>query len=751
MDSPFLEPAVRVALNLAGRAVWQAGTCAWPAGGARPADLYAGSAGIGWFLAEADRAAPHPALRRAADGAIRHALAAARTMNGPEAASFYHGRVGVACAAARAAELWGRDDLRTAAEALLRPLAEDALPDGPIGVRHGAAGAVPALLDPPGALDPALCQAIAARLGERILQHAQREPWGWSWTDADEVYVRPPTGLGHGAAGVGRASLELYRALGDGRHRYAAEQALLYERRFWEPSAGAWFDLRHPPFAALLQREGAAGLAEHVRREGGGVPWLGNLAAAWCHGAVGIGLVRLRAWQLLGRASYRAEAEAAVRATLSQLDALADPGLCHGIAGSGELLLAAARVLDHPGWRAAAEDAAARLMGGGRLRAFPGAGAAEPTPPGVMLGEAGAGWFFLRLHDPSTPGVLLPGADAPGPVLSRPDDAGDEAYAAERRAHTRAFFGAGLDALARHGADGTAVADATREAEAAAGPERSAPVAVYRVLLRALVADPRAAWGFPAAVDCSRFELLLGITDLVEERVDAWRRTEADALGWSADTLLYGSRRARALGGRLLLRTEMRVDEHAVGAREARILARLMRAPARAGELAEGDDALEDVLAALRGLYALSAVDVLPGATLADAVAAEVAAAVTDEVPRASYFRNGAAQVRAAVGAVWEQSTAPRLPGGPDPLLLAWQGDTAAAGLQRTLPSAAVEPLFRDDLEAYWRAESPDERRRILAELAGVLGNVFGQRPLVRAVYVSSPLPRPADPAPPAG
>jgi hypothetical protein len=749
-EPAFLDAAVRVALHLAGRAAWQAGTCAWPAAGARPGpDVYAGSAGIAWFLAEVDRVAPHPALRRAAEGGIRHALRAAQALEGDAAAGFYHGRVGVACAAARAAALSGREDLRAAAEALLRPLAEEGgLPDGPVGVRHGAAGAVPALLEPPGPLDAALCRALAARLGERILRRAAREPWGWSWTDPDAVYVRPPTGLGHGASGVGRASLELFRVLGDGRHRYAAEQALLYERRFFEPSARAWFDLRHPGLSALLQHDGPEGLADHVRREGGGTPWLGHAAFAWCHGAAGIGLVRLRAWQLLGRESYRAEAEAAVRATLGYLPGQSDPGLCHGIAGSGELLLAAGRLLDRPEWRAAADEAGARLLAGGRLRALPAAGAVPgaPLPPGVMLGEAGAGWFFLRLHDASTPSILLPGAES-SPVLLPDADDGSGGYAGERRDHVDAFFAGSLGALAGHGA--AAAVDAARDVEAAAGPERSAPLAVYRALRRKIIADPRAAWSRAVAVDLARFELLLGITDLAEEKVEEWRRQEADALEWSGDTLLHVSRRARAVGDRLLLRTGTAVEEHAVGAMEARVLARASRFPARAGAIADAE-ALPGVLAAARALYARGALDVLPGPTLADAAAAYIAAAVTDPVPPASLFRDGAGQVRMAVGGAWEQSTEPRFSTASDPLLVAWQGDSAAAALQRALPAAAMEPLFRDDLEAYWRAPSAGERRRILAELAAVLSAVFGSRPFVRGVYFSAPIPPAAGQSAPA-
>jgi lantibiotic modifying enzyme len=59
----------------------------------------------------------------------------------------------------------------------------------------------------------------------------------------------------------------------------------------------------------------------------------------WCYGSVGIGLTRLRAFQLLSRPQYREEAEAAIRRTIRDLDLFPNNwqpnySLCHGLAGN---------------------------------------------------------------------------------------------------------------------------------------------------------------------------------------------------------------------------------------------------------------------------------------------------------------------------------------------------------------------------------------------------------------------------------
>ena len=161
-------------------------------------------------------------------------------------------------------------------------------------------------------------------------------------------------------------------------------------------------------------------------------------AVAWCHGAPGIGLSRLRAYEILGSDTARHEAEAAVRSTMRVLTHPAfgpqsDYALCHGRAGNAELLIYAAEALGDETARAAAET-----VGHQGIEAFcrhdlpwpcgvPGGG----ETPSLMLGLAGIGYFYLRLYDPvGVPSVLIvrPRAAATRPArnvkASRPPPAG---------------------------------------------------------------------------------------------------------------------------------------------------------------------------------------------------------------------------------------------------------------------------------------------------------------------------------------
>src|SRR5689334_21885132 len=142
---------------------------------------------------------------------------------------------------------------------------------------------------------------------------------------------------------------------------------------------------------------------------------------AWCHGAPGIGLSRVRAVELLpAEPEVREDAAVALRTTATGVrDALDVPttsfSLCHGVAGNAELLLYAGTSLPSPEHRAMAEHV-------GRVGAMRFEDAGEPWPSGVngggdtpnlMLGTAGIGYHYLRLADPErVPPVVIVLADA---------------------------------------------------------------------------------------------------------------------------------------------------------------------------------------------------------------------------------------------------------------------------------------------------------------------------------------------------
>ncbi len=349
-------------------------------------------------------------MGRAACGGLEHALARGDQLS--NLFGFHSGRVGIAWVAVRLAEIFERPDYAERARRLLAPLAGRESEDAGLDVVGGAGGAIPACLDLVEKTGWDELRTMARQLGERLIGQAQRRPDGWSWATGGAGAVRNLAGFAHGASGMGLALLELERATGDGRFRFAAEMAFLYERHLFNAERSNWPDLRHDDLGGYLFDQQLDELRQAVL-DGKPPAYEPSYMTAWCHGSPGIGLARLRAFELTGQDLYRQEAEAALRSTLQAIeDALSQGGnysLCHGIGGNCELPLLAAELLGHPELRQVAERAAregieiyeaqGRPWPCGTIRGVP--------DPSLLVGEAGIGAFYLRLADPETPSVLL--------------------------------------------------------------------------------------------------------------------------------------------------------------------------------------------------------------------------------------------------------------------------------------------------------------------------------------------------------
>ena len=250
---PFdpLAGAAELAHEIAGAAVWFEDRCSWM--GARPGDdtrapgsqrvqaalgpdLYDGTSGVAIFLAEAAAALDDDRLRTTALGALRHAVTHAERVPHD---GLYAGRLGIAYAAARVAARTGAEAAHAGAREILRDWRRGG--GGAPGVLDGTAGtaiAIVALAEPIG--EPWLLET-AAELGDALIAGATRSAAGWSWSDGGtEHHV---CGYAHGAAGVGHALFELFRASGEPRFRDAADRAFDYERA-WFDRRGSWPDLR---------------------------------------------------------------------------------------------------------------------------------------------------------------------------------------------------------------------------------------------------------------------------------------------------------------------------------------------------------------------------------------------------------------------------------------------------------------------------------------------------------------------------
>jgi hypothetical protein len=411
----FLDVALGIGRRLSQEAVWHLDQCNWIGfapteprmGSHQPGmtysalgpELYSGTSGIAFFCAELHNASGDAEMRRLALGAIRHALARVEVVRPQERLGLFTGWGGISLAAAHVGRLLKIDELIEQASELSSGATDVWPEEREFDLLLGNAGAIVAFLslrailpeEKRDLLDASVC------LGDALLRTAITNKAGCSWRSVELRNSRNLTGFSHGTAGVAYALLELFAATGEPKYRQTALRAFDYERYWFDAAAGNWPDFR-----------GSAGRARNTAR-------LHQSAMAWCHGAPGIALSRLRAYELLRDEMCKAEAIIGLNTTRKALEKsfryhAGNWSLCHGFAGNADVLLHGERVLDSQSadWKATVLEVAVEGLhtyarSGHRWPC--GAGGGET--PSLMLGLAGIGHFYLRLHNPNVPSILL--------------------------------------------------------------------------------------------------------------------------------------------------------------------------------------------------------------------------------------------------------------------------------------------------------------------------------------------------------
>lgn len=407
----FLETATGIAAQLCRDALWDNARCNWLGASmelvgngwsvvqrAFGPDLYGGTSGIALFLARMYEVTGERIFRKTAEGAIRQALSRIESNTAPTTRiAFYSGYTGLAYVLTEAGVAFEAEKLAHQGLRLLKELADGDLTEQETDVISGYAGAIPALLAIYARHRQEFLLEATTGLGERLIERANKSDIGWSWQTLSTPTLHDLTGFAHGAGGIGYALLELYRATEHNAFLEAAEQAFRYEAHWFSAAHDNWPDFRNPEDGRQIEADAPL-----------------NYGVAWCHGAPGIGLSRVRAYSILGQATYRTEAEAALRTTARALapgsGVWANYSLCHGLAGNAELMIFAAAALSDPSYKAVADAVGERGMVEHARQNVPwpcgvlGGG----ENPSLMLGLAGIGYFYLRLYDPdNVPSVLI--------------------------------------------------------------------------------------------------------------------------------------------------------------------------------------------------------------------------------------------------------------------------------------------------------------------------------------------------------
>ncbi len=328
---------------------------------ALPPELYDGTSGIALFLHRLAQATGERIFHLTAEAALRQAHSKLPLPGG----GLYAGGAGV---------LYVEFLMR--GEVSARALVEQCrLNPNELDVISGSAGGIAALLATHRSLG---CSCLLERAGRArgIAAPAgrafrRRLELAGIWTEKPHRVFARDSRDRMGAARV--ASRQRRCALSD-----AALDAFGYERAHFDAERRNWPDFR----------ERSSGFMN-----------------AWCHGAAGIGLSRVRAWELLQGEMLLSEALIALETVCEQLASMGNCSLCHGMLGNADILIYASDKLNRPDLLDAARQAGLQALERFENRRVPwpcGLPKANEVPD-LMLGLAGMGHFYLHLANPGSP------------------------------------------------------------------------------------------------------------------------------------------------------------------------------------------------------------------------------------------------------------------------------------------------------------------------------------------------------------
>lgn len=225
---------------------------------------------------------------------------------------------------------------------------------------------------------------VAIKCGDHLIENAISidDCVGWNTPVGDGMVL---AGMSHGNAGISWALIELYKITNNEMFLDYGNKAILYERKNYSPEDKNWFDLRN------RENRLAKGFPEAVN---------------WCHGAPGIGMARIKCFNILHDSQIRDEINIAIEKTLKEGFGGSDC-LCHGSLGNMDILLLASTTLDFHKYYDLAKKITCDLIADAKKSQWYCGIPQKTKVPTFMLGLAGIGYGLLRVLDPvNVPSVL---------------------------------------------------------------------------------------------------------------------------------------------------------------------------------------------------------------------------------------------------------------------------------------------------------------------------------------------------------
>ena len=404
----YLETAREIGSDLAVSAIWDSDRCNWIGHEMSYVEnryqlvhkscntyFYNGTSGIAKFLNTLYNVSPDNLIFKILEGTLAQIANTdfIKNLNGNY--GYYEGKLGVAKTLIDIGSQIGRADLVNSGWEQLQSLLSKQIDSKEIDLLNGVAGAIPALIDLRNRYNQHYLLDHIVRLANFLVESATKTGEYWSWQSI--VNKNHLTGYSHGSAGIASALLEVYNLTRNQNYLSAAQMGFNHERRLFNAQHGNWPDLRD--FEDLP-----------VNTTG---PKFGD---SWCHGAPGIALSRIRAFQITNDETFKNEALTALNTTywltintMNRPNMYTNFSLCHGLAGNAEILLIGGMAFNMPNYIQAAHQIAQqgiqqyrnnKLKWPSGVRDMTGAFKDKTISPGLMLGYSGTGYFYLRMYDP---------------------------------------------------------------------------------------------------------------------------------------------------------------------------------------------------------------------------------------------------------------------------------------------------------------------------------------------------------------
>ncbi len=381
--------------------------------------IYSGVSGIALFFLELFKQTGKEEYKQMAIEGMQWTLAHCRE-NESDYYALITGRMGVTYVLLQMAEVLGQKDEDWTKHALeIARSCKDFLSERHIieDLINGRSGTLLGLIHLHAATGEEWLLEYIDTFAKHLIDAAFPGPKGLYW-DRSPKNINGLCGFSHGAAGIGFVFLELGHYFQNPAFYRLSQQAFLYESCHFDPVVKNWRDLRK----GIFNDEDAK---EHREAfEAGNMEFFttGGNMNAWCHGAAGIGLARLRAYELFKNEGFdgdsyescEKDAKIAVETTVGT-DVTSDLQLmsqiaCHGAAGNAEVFVKAYEVFNDPDYLLHAEKVAARLL---EFRAKVGKyrsgfrDVADSEDTSMFMGTSGIGYYMLRLLDPKKVSSVL--------------------------------------------------------------------------------------------------------------------------------------------------------------------------------------------------------------------------------------------------------------------------------------------------------------------------------------------------------